>query len=228
MGLSTPFFWVNFKAYAGTAGEDGLALARTVERVQEETGVQFVVSPQLPDVRLLAAETDLAIMGQCADAQEPGRGMGVILPETLSAAGADAVAINHAERRETLDDVGELVIRAGATGLHSVVSAHGEAAGRAALAFEPDTIVYEVPADIATDRAITRAHPDRVRSFVDLVAEQAPGTNVFVGGGISSGDDVAAAFELGADAVGAASAIVSASDPYDVLTELAGGFPSRP
>lgn len=225
MGLSAPFCWVNFKAYPGTAGEDGLALARTIERVQDETGVQFVVSPQLPDIRLLAAETDLALMGQCADAREPGRGMGVILPETLAAAGAEAVAINHAERRETLDDIGTLVDRARSAGLHSVVSAHGQAAGRAVLAFEPDTIVFEVPADIATDRAITRTHPERVRDFVTMVEDAAPDTNVFVGGGISTSEDVAAAFDLGADAVGAASAVVSASDPSEVLSDLASGFP---
>ena len=225
MGLNAPYFWVNFKAYPGTAGGDGLALARTIERVQQETGVRFVLSPQTPDVRMIAEETDLAVMAQRADAVDAGRGMGVILPETVAAAGADALAINHAEYRETLDDIATLIERCRDTGLHSVVSAHGLEAGRAAVTFEPDTIVFEVPADIATDRAITQTHPDRVREFVEMVREVTEHTHVFVGGGISSSDDVAKAFELGADAVGAASAVVGADDPYETLIDLATGFP---
>lgn len=225
MGLDAPFFWVNFKVYPGTAGEEGLELARTVERVQRETGVSFVLSPQLPDVRLVAEKTDLAVMGQRADAVDPGRGTGRVLLETLAAAGADALAVNHAEHREPVDDVAETVERCRDLGLHSVVSAHGLAAGRAVATLDPDTLVFEVPEDIATDRAITRTHPERVRAFVDMVAETAPRTNAFVGGGISTGEDVASAFEQGADAVGAASAVVTADDPYAVLTDLASGFP---
>lgn len=225
MSLPVPFVWINFKAYEGTAGEDGLALARTIEQVAAETGVHFVVSPAHPDLRLLAAETELSLLGQHADAAPAGRGMGLVLPETLADAGADAVAINHAERRQSLDDIATLIERSEAVGLHTVVSAHGKAAGRAVATLDPDTIVFEVPADIATDRAITRTHPERVRGFVDMVADVAPEANVFVGGGISTGEDVAAAFDLGADAVGAASAVVSADDPYAVLTDLASGVP---
>ena len=225
MTLQAPFFWVNFKAYPGTAGEDGLALARTVHRVQRETDVKFVVSPQHPDVRLIARETDLAVMGQHADATTAGRGMGVILPETLAAAGAGAVSINHAERRMSIDDIATLIERCHSNGLHSVVSAHGKPAGRAVVSLEPDTVVYEVPADIATDRTITRTHPGRVRDFVEMVGSSNPETNVFVGGGIKTGEDVAKAFELGADAVGAASAVVGADDPYETLSELASGMP---
>jgi len=226
--VDAPFFWLNYKAYPGTAGREGLELARTVERVQAETGVTFLLSPQTPDVRLVATETDLAVMGQHADAGGPGRGMGRVLPETLAAAGADALAVNHAENRDALDDVAALVERCRDLGLHSVVSAHGLDAGRAAAALDPDTLVFEVPDDIATDRAVTRTHPDRVREFVGMLADANPRTNAFVGGGISTGEDVALAFEQGADAVGAASAVVEADDPYGALTDLASGFPQSP
>jgi len=222
MALEAPFFWVNLKVYPGTAGEAGLELARTVERVGRETGVTFVLSPQLPDLRLVARETGLATMGQRADAIDPGRGMGAILPETLAAAGADALAVNHAESRASVDDVAETVERCRELGLHSVVAAGGLDASRALATLEPDTLVFEVPEDIATDRAVTQTHPERVRAVVETVA---PGTNAFVGGGITTGDDVAKAFDQGADAVGAASAVVNADDPYAVLTDLASGVP---
>ncbi len=72
--------------------------------MQRETGVTFVVSPQFPDVRLVAEETDLAVMGQRADASDPGRGMGQVLPATLAAAGADALAL-------ILSDTSEATVR---------------------------------------------------------------------------------------------------------------------
>lgn len=225
MSLTAPFVWINFKTYPGTAGEEGLELARTIERVGNETGVQFVVSPAQPDLRLLARKTDLPIMGQHADAVDRGRGMGRVVPATLAGAGADAVVINHAERRATLDDIVTLIDRSTAAGLHTVLGAHRMAAGRAAVTLAPDTIVFEVPADIASDRAVTHAHPDRVRAFASMVGEAAPETNVFVGGGISTGEHVARAFELGADAVGAASAVVTADEPSAVLSDLASGVP---
>jgi imidazole glycerol phosphate synthase subunit HisF len=50
-------------------------------------------------------------------------------------------------------------------------------------------------------------------------------TNAFVGGAISTGEDVAKAFEQGADAVGAASAVVGSEDPCAALADLASGFP---
>jgi triosephosphate isomerase len=225
MTLAYPFFWVNFKIYPGTAAGDGLAVARTIERVAADTGVPFVVSPQLPDLRLLAAETDLPLLAQSADALDPGRGMGRILPGTVAAAGADALSINHAERGDTVDDVAGKIERCRELGLESVVSAHGLEQGRALATLDPDCIVYEVPGDIATDRAITRTHPERVREFVGTIGEVNPRTKVFLGGGISTGADVARAFEQGADAVGAASAVVGADDPEPVLRDLASGVP---
>jgi triosephosphate isomerase len=225
MTLEYPFFWVNFKIYPGTAGEEGLAIARTIERVAADTGVTFVVSPQLPDLRLLASETDLPLLAQAADAVEPGRGMGRVLPETVTAAGADALSINHAERRDTVDDVAAKIERCREVGLESILSAHGIEQARALASFDPDCLVFEVPGDIATDRAITQTHPERVREFVDTIEDVNPRTRAFVGGGISTGEDVALAFEQGADAVGAASAVVGAEDREAKLRDLASGFP---
>ena len=225
MALPYPHFWVNFKIYPGTNAEEGLEIARTIERVQAETGVDFVVSPQLPDVRLVAENTELSLLAQYADGVEPGRGMGRILLETLVNAGVDGVSINHAERRETLTDIDFKIRRCEELGIDSTVSVFSREMGRAVAQLDPDCLVFEKPKDISTDRAITRTHPDRVEEFVDMVDEVNPRTKVFVGGGISSGDDVQLAFEQGADAVGAASAVIGADDRYAVLSELTSGFP---
>jgi heptaprenylglyceryl phosphate synthase len=56
---------------------------------------------------------------------------------------------------------------------------------------------------------------DLARTVERVAAE----TNAFVGGAVSTGEDVAKAFEQGADAV------VGSEDPCAALADLASGFP---
>jgi triosephosphate isomerase len=93
--------------------------------------------------------------------------------------------------------------------------------GRAALSFDPDCLLFENPADIASDRALARTDPARVETFVSMVDAESPRTRVLLGGGISTGADVKASLEHGADAAGAASAFVGASDREAWLTAVA-------
>jgi triosephosphate isomerase len=225
MGLPRPHFLVNCKAYPGTGGDDALALARTVECVAADTGARFALAPQTPDLRLVAAETELPLVAQAADPGGPGRGMGSALPGTLAAAGADAVLVNHPEREQSLGAVRDLVGRCHDHALETVVCVTGLAEAGAVATLEPDWLLFEVPEDIATGRAVVDEHPERVREFLALVDGVSPETHTFVGGGIDGGDDVARAFELGVDATGAASAVAGADDREAVLRDLASGFP---
>lgn len=220
-----PHFQVNFKIYPGTWGEDGLDIARNIGRIQEETGTQFVLTPQLPDLRLIAESTDLTITAPYMDAVEPGRGMGRILPETIVDAGAAGVVINHAENRDTLADLETKIRRCHELNLDSIVCVDSVEMGRSVAEFDPDALVFEKPEDISTERAITQTHPERVREFIAALDEANPRTKVLVGGGISTPDDVRRAFELGADASGAASAVSLAEDREELLTAIGKAVP---
>lgn len=219
-----PHFQVNCKIYPGTGGDDGLEFARTVERVQADTDATFVFTPQLPDLRRTATETDLAVTTPVVDGVEAGRGIGKILPETIEAAGALGAVINHAEARDTLSDIERKIRRCDEVGMDSIVCVDSIEMGRAVAAFDPDSLVFEKPADISTDRAITQTHPDLVREFVRTIDDINPRTAVLVGGGISTVEDVQLAFEQGADATGAASAISLADDPEARLRSIAEAF----
>lgn len=222
--LSYPYFQVNFKIYPGTAGEDGLKFAQMIEHIEQKTAANFVLTPQLPDLRMIATETDLTVTTPVVDSAEPGRGIGKVLPETIREAGAQGAVINHAENRDTLTDVERKIRRCREADLDSIVCVDSVDMGRAVAAFDPDSLVFEKPGDISTDRAITQTHPDRVRQFVRTIDETNPRTTVVVGGGISTADDVRAAFEQGADATGAASAVSLADDPESVLQSIADVF----
>lgn len=219
-----PHFQVNCKIYPGTGGDEGLEFARTVERVQSDTDATFVFTPQLPDLRRIATETDLAVTTPVVDGVKPGRGIGKILPETIEAAGALGAVINHAEARDTLSSIERKIERCKQVGMDSIVCVDSIEMGRAVAAFDPDCLVFEKPADISTDRAITQTHPDLVREFVQTIDDVNPRTAVLVGGGISTVDDVRRAFEQGADATGAASAISLADDPEARLRSIGEAF----
>lgn len=225
MGLAYPHFLINYKVYEGTAGEDGLALAELIESVGSETGRTFAVAPQTPDIRLLAEETSLEVVAQSVDALESGRGNGRISLEAVADAGADGVMINHPESPDSLTDVAHLVEGCAERDLESIVCVHSHEMGEAALAFDPDCLLFENPADVATDRAMPRTDPGRLERFVELVEETNPRTRVMAGGGISVARDVEGAFELGVDAAGAASAFLEADDRRAWLTDVATALP---
>ncbi|WP_136687887.1 triose-phosphate isomerase [Halorhabdus amylolytica] len=218
--LPYPHFQVNHKVYPGTVGTDGLALAETIERIGEETDASFVVTPQVPDLRLIASETDLPVFAPAVDPVSPGRGMGTLLPEALAEAGAAGAVINHAENRDTVADIETKIGRCRKVGLDAIVCVDSVETGRAVAALEPDQLLFERPEDISTDRAITRTHPERIDRFLDMRDDVAPDTRVRVGGGISTAEDVRRAFELGADATGAASAIATVDDQERLLREI--------
>lgn len=220
MTLSYPQFLVNYKVYEGTAGEDGLELARTIEAVAEETSGRFAVAPQTPDLRLVADRTDLAVVAQSATSAESSRGNGRITLEAVAAAGADAVLVNHPESRATVDDLARTIDCCDELELESIVCVGSLELGKAVATLEPGCLLFEKPERVATDRPLTETHPELLEEFVETVAEVSPETNVLVGGGISGADDVERALELGADAAGAASAVIEADDRRTWLTDV--------
>lgn len=225
MNLEYPYFQINFKVYPGTGGREGLEFAKMIDQVAAEADVEFVLTPQIPDIRLIARETNLTLTAPRADAVEPGRGMGRVLPETVREAGARGAVINHAENRDTLTDVERKIERCRAVGLDSIVCVDSVEMGAAVAAFDPDSVVFEKPEDISTDRAITQTHPNLVERFVDEMEAENPRTKVLVGGGVSTAEDVRIAFEQGADATGAASAVSLADDPEALLRDIARVLP---
>ena len=225
MGLTHPFFLVNYKTYAGTTGDDALAFAKTIERVRDETGRQFAVAPQLPDLRRVAERTDLPIVAQ-AGVPRAESGMGDVTLEAVAAAGADAVFVSHPENEAAFTAVARAVDRCAEVGLESIVAVESLTTAQMALAADPDWLLFERPADIATDEGMVRTQPERIEAFVEAVGDVAPETRTFVGGGVRTAEDVARAFDCGVDATGAASAAVEADDREAWLRSIATAVPT--
>jgi len=227
MALEYPTFLINFKRYEGTAGDDGLELAKTMQAIQEQTGASLAVASQTPDLYRIASETDLSVVAQSVDAVEPGRGTGDISLPAVAAAGADGILVNHPESPQTLAEVEATVEGCRDRDLESIVCVDSVEMGRGVLAFDPDCLLFENPADIATGRSLAETDPDRVEAFVSMVDEENARTRVLLGGGITSAADVEASLKLGADAAGAASAFVKAADRETWLSDIAESLSER-
>ena len=94
--LRRPCLIVNPKAYI--YGEESLELAKICDELAEKYDFDILFTAQHADIRMVAEATKhIIVTAQHMDGIVPGRGMGHILPESIKAAGAQAVVLNHAE-----------------------------------------------------------------------------------------------------------------------------------
>lgn len=216
-----PMIAVNFKTYREATGAKAVALAKIAEKVSEETGICIVVAPQFTDLYRVASEVSIPVFAQHIDPIEPGAYTGHVLAESIKEAGAIGSLINHSERRLQLADIDVCVKRCRSLGLVSLVCTNTPEVSAAAAALNPDIIAYEPPELIGTGIPVSKAKPEAVTDALRLVEAVNPKVTVLCGAGISKGEDVKVALQLGTKGVLLASGVVKAKDPYAVLREMA-------
>ncbi len=219
--ISFPLIALNFKTYAQAFGENSLRLAKIAEEVSEQFGVTIVVAPPMIDLARVAAEVEIPVFAQHVDPYKPGSHTGSIIAEDVKAAGAVGSLVNHSEHRLRLADIGMVLERLRENGLISLLCTDTVETTKAGAALSPDMLAIEPPELIGTGIPVSKAKPEVVRGAVQAVQKINPDVHVLCGAGISSGDDVARAIELGAEGVLLASAYVKAKDPKLVLIDMA-------
>lgn len=225
MSLKTPIVAVNFKAYYPYSfGENALRLARDAKKVWEETGVQIILAPpytELKSVLEVVKDTEILVFAQHADPVEPGARTGYIPLEGLKEAGVHGVILNHSEHRLKIADINWLVKKAKKLGLYTLVCADVPETGAAVSILGPDIVAVEPPELIGTGVSVSKAKPEVITNSVELVRKVNKDVIILTGAGISTGEDVYKAIELGTAGVLVASAIVKAKDPYTVIKDMA-------
>jgi triosephosphate isomerase len=88
-------------------------------------------------------------------------------------------------------------------------------------AHSPDAVAIEPPELIGSGIPVSKAQPEIVRGAVGAVKGVNPKVRVLCGAGITDGEDVTAALELGAEGILVASGVVKAKDPASALMDLA-------
>ena len=219
--VHTPIILVNFKTYSEATGRNALNLAKTAEKISQETGVSVGIAPQYVDIAPIAQNVSIPVFAQHIDPVTHGSFTGHVLPESVKEAGAVGTLINHSERRLKLADIDAAITRAQQVGLVTVICSNNSAVSAAIAALKPNMVAVEPPELIGTGIPVSKAKPEVVSGTVELVKRVNPEVIVLCGAGITTGEDVAAALRLGTEGVLVASGIVKAKDPYKALLDFA-------
>ncbi|RLF84859.1 triose-phosphate isomerase [Thermococci archaeon] len=218
--LEEPIIAINFKTYAQATGERALKVAKAAEEVYKETGVTIVVAPQLADLYRIAQEVEIPVFAQHIDPIKPGSHTGHVLPEAVKEAGAVGTLLNHSENRMILADLEAAIRRAEEVGLMTMVCSNNPAVSAAVAALTPNYVAVEPPELIGTGIPVSKAKPEVITNTVELVKKVNPGVKVLTGAGISTGEDVKKALELGTVGVLLASGVTKAKDPEKAIRDL--------
>ena len=214
---------LNFKTYRESTGPEGLALARICQEMAREHSLEMVVVPQVADISTIAASVSIPVFSQHVDGVGYGGFTGHITAASLKAAGASGSLINHSERRLRLAEIEASIAACRQAGLKSIVCTNNVATTRAAAAMGPDYVAIEPPELIGSGIPVSKSDPEIVDSSVQAVRKIAPDVGVLCGAGITHGEDLKAALDLGSQGVLLASGIIKAKDQRKALEDLVAG-----
>ena len=214
--LRRPCLIVNPKAYI--YGEESLGLAKICDELAEKYDFDILFTAQHADIRMIAEATrHIIVTAQHMDGIVPGRGMGHILPESIKAAGAQAVVLNHAEHPLGTAALTAAVLRAKELEMLVVICADTPEECAAVAQLSPDVIIAEPTSGIGTGQS---SSDDYMRSTTEAI--RAVNKDIFIlqGAGIRTGEDVYRAIVNGSDASGATTGILNAPDRRAKIVEM--------
>ncbi len=218
--MSSTLIVLNLKTYLEGTGHGAVKIAQACRDVAEDSGIDIAVAPQLCDIYRVSSQVDVPVYAQHLDSVGAGSFTGHAFAQCIKDAGAVGTLINHSEYRLTLAGIDASVSKAKETGLTTIVCTNNVATSAAAAALGPDYVAVEPPELIGSGIPVSKADPQVVTGSVNAVTRVNPAVKVLCGAGISKGEDLLAALELGSVGVLLASGIVKAQDPRIALEDL--------
>lgn len=214
--IQAPFFEIGPKSYL--YGQDVIDLAVAADAASEKYGVDIIfTTPVVEIARVKAATKHIHVFAPHMDPLRPGRGLADILPESLVAAGAEGVMLNHCEKPLSLSVLKATIERAREVGLMTIVCADSSAEAAAIAQLKPDIIVAEPSELVGTG---VSCGPEYVKAASKAVKDVDPDILVLTAAGISNGQDVYDVIRAGADATGSSSGVAKAPDRAAMVDEM--------
>ncbi|MEW6593156.1 MAG: triose-phosphate isomerase [Candidatus Hadarchaeota archaeon] len=223
--LKTPIVVLNLKTYKEATGERALELCKLVEKVAANYDASVAVCPQQADVYRIASRVKIPVLAQHVDAATPGKNTGWITPESVKAAGAVGTLLNHAEHKIPIEQIKKTIELLKPLGLSCIVCTADVEESKKAAALSPDMIAVEPPELIGSGVSVSKAKPEVVSGSVDAIKRVNPKVEVLCGAGITTGDDIIKAIELGTKGVLLASGIVLAKDQRAAIEDMVRALP---
>jgi triosephosphate isomerase len=218
--MSSTLIVLNLKTFLESTGEGAVKISQACRDVAEDSGIDIAVAPQFCDIYRVSSQVDIPVYAQHLDNVGAGSFTGQAFAQCIKDAGAVGTLINHSEYRLTLANIDASISRAKETGLTSIVCTNNVPTSAAAAALGPDYVAVEPPELIGSGIPVSKADPQVITGSVEAVKRVNPAVKVLCGAGISKGEDLLAALELGSVGVLLASGIVKAKDPKVALEDL--------
>jgi triosephosphate isomerase (TIM) len=216
--IRPPFFEIGPKAYM--YGEEALKLAIHADKTSEKYNVQIIFTPQYVDIPIISRKTkNLLVFAQHMDSLSVGRGIGSVLPESLKAAGAAGVLLNHAEKRLSFSEINRTIRRADEVGLVTLVCADTIDESAEIARMQPNIVLSESPELIGIGMRKDE-DMEKIGQVNQIVWNINPQILVLHGAGIKCGQDVYNIIAAGAQATGSTSGIILANDPLEMVEEM--------
>lgn len=214
--VKLPFFEIGPKSYL--YGDDILELAIAADKASKKYGVDIIFTTPIVDIRRVREATEnIHVFAPHMDPIGVGRGLADILPESLIAAGADGVMLNHVEKPISFEVLEKTIARANEVGLTTIVCADSLAEASKIATLSPDIIVAEPSELIGTGVSVGKEYVEAATKSVKDVNKD---ILVLTAAGISNGEDVYNTIIAGADATGSSSGVAKAKDRAAMVDEM--------
>ena len=218
--LKTPVIVLNMKTYTESTGKNALDIAKMMDKVSIETGINMAVSVQSIDIKKCSDNISIPVFAEHIDPIKPGSHTGWILPEAVKSVGAVGSLINHSEHRLNLADIDFCISRAKELDLDQIVCSNNILTSKAIATLSPNFLAVEPPELIGGDISVTTANPDIVSGSVNAVKDIDDDVKVLCGAGVKNGVDVARAIELGSVGVLLASGIIKSKNKEKIIRDI--------
>lgn len=214
--IKAPFFEIGPKSYL--YGQDVIDLAIAADKASEKYSVDIIFTCPIVEIaRVKAATKHIHVFAPHMDPLRPGRGLADILPESLAAAGAEGVMLNHVEKQVTVSALKATIERADEVGLATIVCADSMAEASMIARLRPNIIVCEPSELIGTGVSVGSEY---VEAAMHAVKDIDPEIMVLTAAGIANGTDVYNTIAAGADATGSSSGVAKAPDRAAMVDEM--------
>jgi len=216
--IRAPFFEIGPKSYL--VGDEVLELALFADSAAKKYDIDIIFTCPVVDIRKVAEATDrIFVFAPHMDPLERGRGLADTLPESLVAAGAKGVMLNHCEKPVTLAILNKTIKRAKEVGLMTIICTDTIEEASAVACLSPTIIVAEPTELIGTGKTSDMGY---IEASIKAVKSVNPDILVLQGAGISNGQNVFDVIVAGAEATGSSSGVVNAKDRAAMVDEMIG------
>ena len=214
--IKAPFFEIGPKSYL--YGQDVIDLAIAADAASEKYDVDIIFTTPIVEIaRVKAATKRIHVFAPHMDPIYPGRGLADVLPESLVAAGAEVVMLNHVEKPLGLHVLKQTIERADEVGLTTIVCTDSCMEAAMVAKLKPNIIVAEPSELIGTG---VSCGPEYVAAATNAVKDVDPDILVLTAAGIANGEDVYNTIIAGADATGSSSGVAKAADRAAMVDEM--------